>query len=79
MCTGTLRVHSSNNVPSQVRTLVLLEVLRCVRGDFRRIRAVLFNFGRFQRGYAPKTHLVCKFLGWYGTLLKESTCMKRRR
>ena len=34
---------------------------------------VLFDFGRFQRRYAPKTHLVSRFLGWYGTLCKECT------
>ena len=34
---------------------------------------VLFNFGQFQRKYAPKTRLVSRFLGWYGTLLKECT------
>jgi hypothetical protein len=29
---------------------------------------VYFNFGRFQRRHAPKTRLVSRFLGWYGTL-----------
>jgi len=30
----------------------------------------LFNFGRFQRRNAPKTRLLSRFLGWYGTLFK---------
>ena len=34
---------------------------------------VLFNFGRYQREYAPKTRLVSRFLGWYGISLKECT------
>jgi len=36
----------------------------------RRFWAVLFNFGRIRRRYAPKTHLVSRSLGRYGTLLK---------
>ena len=60
-----------------VRTLVVPEVPGSVRGDFRRFWAVLFNFGRFQRRNAPKTHLVSKFLGWYGTLFKQCTRIHR--
>ena len=29
------------------------------------------EFGRFQRRYTPKTHLTSRFLGGYGTSLKE--------
>jgi hypothetical protein len=68
MCTGTPRVHSSNIVPSQVSTLAVPDVPGSARSDFRRFSAVLFNFGRFYRRYAPKTHTVPRFLGWYGTL-----------
>jgi len=42
-----VRVHSLNHFPSQVRTLVVPEVLGSVRGHSRRFWAVLFNFGRF--------------------------------
>jgi len=44
---AVVRVQSLNNVPSQVRTLVVPEVPGSVRGDFGRFWAVLFNFGRF--------------------------------
>jgi len=34
-----------NHVPSQVRTLIVPEVLGSVRDNFRRFSAILFNFG----------------------------------
>jgi hypothetical protein len=39
-------------------------------GNFGRF---LFDFGRFQRGYALQAHLVSRFLGWYGTLFGDCT------
>ena len=42
-----IRVHSLNNVPSQVHTPHIPEVSSSLRGEFRRFWAVLFNFGRF--------------------------------
>jgi len=54
-------VGSLNNVPSQVRTTVVPEVPIARRWDVRRFWAVLINFGRFQRRYAPKTHLDSRF------------------
>ena len=68
-----VRVGSLNNVPSQVRTTLVPEVPSSVRGDFGLFWAVFFDFGRFWRGYAPNTYLVCRFRGWYGTLFKECT------
>jgi len=70
---AAVRVHSVNNVPSQVRTIVVPETPGSVRGDFRRFWAVLFNFGRFQRRYAPKLRLRSGFLGWYVTLFEACT------
>jgi len=51
---GTLRVISSNNVPTQVRTLIVPEVSGTMRDDFRRFWAVLFNLGDFSVGTLPK-------------------------
>ena len=73
-CVFSIQVHSVNNYWSQVHTLIvpkILAVLGSVRGEFRRFCAVLLDFGRFQRMCAPKTHLVSRFLHWYGTLCKE--------
>jgi len=47
-----------NNVPSQVRTTVVPEVPSARRSDVRRFSAVLINFWRFQRRYAPKPHRI---------------------
>jgi len=72
-----VRVHSLTNVPSPVRTRV---APGSVRSDFIwRFWDVLFNLGRLGRRYAPKTHLVCKFAGWYTTLLMECTRARRKR
>ena len=49
-----VRVASLNNVPSQVRTIVVPEVPIARPWDVPRFWAVLINFGRFQRRYAPK-------------------------
>jgi len=75
---GPVRVHSLNNVPSQVRTLAVPDVPGFERGDFRRFWAVLFDFGRFQQRYAPKTHLVSRFLCWYGTNYVKSALVSRQ-
>jgi len=59
------RTHHSQVVP---------EVRTARRWDVRRFWAVLINFGRFQRRYAPpKTHLDIRFPAGYGTLFKECT------
>ena len=39
-----LRVHSLNNIPSQVRTLVFSKVPGSVRGDFGRFCSILGDF-----------------------------------
>jgi hypothetical protein len=66
-------VGSLNNVPSQVRTTVVPEVPSPRRWEVRLFWAVLISFGRFQRRYAPKTHLDSGFQARYGTLFKECT------
>ena len=62
---------SSNDVASQVRTVVVPEAPGSVRGEFRRFSATLFNFRRFRCRYAPKIHLASTFLGCFGTLFEE--------
>jgi hypothetical protein len=69
---AVVRVGFLNNVPSQVRTVVVPEVPSARRWDVRRFWAVLINFGPFQRRYAPKTHLDPRFQARYGTLFKLS-------
>jgi hypothetical protein len=44
----TMRVHRSNNVPSQLRTLVVQEVVGTLQGDFRRFWAVFSILGDFK-------------------------------
>jgi hypothetical protein len=57
-----IRVHSLNNVPSPVRTLIVPEVPSSVRGDFGRFWAVLLNFS------AGALHKCILFPGsWLGT------------
>ena len=68
-----LRLHSANNVPSQVRTLVVPEVPCSVRGHFRQFRALFFGLGRFQRRCAPEIHQDFRFLRLYGTLFNLCT------
>ena len=68
-----IRVGSLNNVPSPVRTTVVLEIPSARRWNVRRFWAVLINFGRFQRKYALETDLDSRFQARYGTLLKECT------
>jgi len=72
-----VRVGSLSNVPSQVRTTVVPEVPSARRWDVRRCWAVLINFGRFQRRYAPKTHLDSRFQARYGTSFKECTRIRK--
>jgi hypothetical protein len=74
-----VRVGSLNNVPSQVRTTVVPDVPTARRWDVRRFWAVWINFGRFQRRYAPKTHLDSRFQARYGTLFKECTRTSRTK
>ena len=60
-----MRVHSFNNVPSQVRTLVAADVPGLVRGDFGDFRRFCSILGEFNVGTIPKH---TSFPGsWVGT------------
>jgi hypothetical protein len=47
------------------------------RGDFGNFGRFCAMLGGLSTGALPKTHLLSKFLGWYGTLLKECTRIHR--
>ena len=65
----------SHKIPIQVRTLVLLKVPGSVQAT-RLFCAILFDFGRFQRGYAPETHLVSRFLSSYKICLNRALVLQ---
>ena len=64
-------MHSLNNTPNQVRTLVVLEVPGSVPGDVQRPCAIFSGLKRFQRRYDSQNTPGFQVPGWVRNIIQR--------